>query len=105
MRPSLRLPATICADPGSRMLRATSHQPRRVISGAEVASGWRSGVAAVLIVCRCSQLVVQGPVLLLDARGQVGCEALEGGREVRVGGGEDLGGQQPGVARAADGDG
>ena len=39
MRASLRLPAAAWADPGIRKLSTTSHQPRRVMTSREPASG------------------------------------------------------------------
>src|SRR3954469_23142233 len=100
-RPSVRLPATTCADPGSRTFIVTSHQPRFVIVCEELASGWRRGVAVVM-ACG-SQLGFEGLVLLLDTRLEVGGELRELLLQGLVGGGQDLDREQPGVAGAPDG--
>jgi hypothetical protein len=42
-RASRRLPASDCAEPGSRKFRTTSHQARRVITCGERVSGRRIG--------------------------------------------------------------
>ena len=75
MRPSLRLPARDCADPGIRKFRTTSHQARRVITCGERVSGRRIGWLPMIT----SPEPAARPDDAADA--EAGCRGIRGGAD------------------------
>ena len=100
-RPKRRLPARTCAEPGTRMLRPTSHQARLVISAVAATPGCRT-MLDELTRDTGSQLALQHRVLLENQRLESCRELLEPGGKRGVRGGENADRQQSRVAGAAD---